>query len=207
MVERGQRVSAQRFFPDTDVNAVVLVGGKSRRMGRPKQTLIRGGVTLAEIAVAAVQGSVHRVVLAGHGPVPESLGGLELLADIPGPSGPLGGILAAMRHSPEATWIVSACDMPRVRREAIEWLLSQRGPGVRAVLPRTAADRVEPLLAVYEPPMHDILQRRAEMGRFGFQKLAGLKGVSCPSPPEEIHDAWTSVNTLEEFQGTPVIDV
>jgi hypothetical protein len=120
MVERGQRVSAQRFFPDTDVNAVVLVGGKSRRMGRPKQTLIRGGVTLAEIAVAAVQGSVHRVVLAGHGPVPESLGGLELLADIPGPSGPLGGILAAMRHSPEATWIVSACDMPRVRREDSE---------------------------------------------------------------------------------------
>jgi molybdopterin-guanine dinucleotide biosynthesis protein A len=192
---------------ENSLNAVVLVGGRSRRMGRPKQNLRRGGLTLAEIAVAAVEGFVHRVVLAGDGPVPESLDGLERIADIPGLAGPLGGILAAMRRTPESAWIVSACDMPRIRREAVEWLLSQRGPGVWAILPRGAAARVEPLFALYEPQMKNTLERRAAMARFGFQRLAGSKRVRCPSPPNEILDAWTSVNTLEEFEGASVIDV
>ena len=85
--------------------------------------------------------------------------------------------------------------------------MSRRKPTVRAILPRTASDRVEPLLAVYEPTMKDILERRAEMGRYGFQKLAGLRGVSCPRPPDEIRDAWISVNTLEDFEGCSVLDV
>jgi len=186
---------------------VILVGGKSRRMGRPKQVLSHEGATLAEIAVAAVEGSVQRVVLAGAGPVSGELDGLDRLADVPGIAGPLGGILAAMRHAPEAAWVVCACDLPRVRREAIEWLLSQRRPGVWAVLPRTSSRQVEPLLAVYEPQMKVVLQRRAEMGRFGFQKLAGSRRVMCPNPPEEIRDAWTGVNTPEEFEGFSVIDV
>ncbi len=207
MIEFGPGISAPQVSGVGNLNAVVLVGGKSLRMGRPKQVLSRGGMTLTEIAVAAVEGFVHRVVLAGDGPVPENLDGLERLADVPGLRGPLGGILAAMRRIPESVWVVSASDMPRVRREAIEWLLAQRRPGVWAVLPRTAADLVEPLLAVYEPQMKNILERRADIGRFGFQKLAGSNRVMCPSPPDEIRDAWTSVNTLEEFEASFVIDV
>jgi molybdopterin-guanine dinucleotide biosynthesis protein A len=207
MIEFASGISAPQVSRDSNLNAVVLIGGESRRMGRPKQTLRRGGVTLAEIAVAAVEGFVHRVVLAGDGPVPENLGSLECIADIPGLAGPLGGILAAMRKTPESAWIVSACDMPCVRREAIGWLLSQRRPGVWAILPRSAAGRVEPLLALYEPQMKNTLERRAAMGRFGFQRLAGSKRVMCPSPPDEIRDAWTGVNTLEEFEGASVIDV
>ena len=199
--------SAGSISRDRNLNAVVLVGGGSRRMGRPKQTLRRDGVTLVEIAVAAVGTSVDRVVLAGSGEVPGELEGLECLADAPGVPGPLGGILAAMRSAPDGAWIVVACDMPRVRRDAVAWLVSQRRPEIWAVLPQTVMGRVEPLLAVYEARMRDALELRAAEGRFGMQDLAASDRVWCPCPPAGIRDAWVNVNTLEEFESSTVIDV
>jgi len=190
-----------------DIKAVVLVGGGSRRMGRPKQTLLRGGRTLVEISAAAVEGFVDRIVLAGEGPVPPILESLRRLSDPPDAAGPLGGILAAMRWAPDAAWIVVACDMPLIRPQAVEWLVSLRSPGVWAVLPRTNEGRVEPLFALYETQMKDVLERRAVEGRLGFQDLAGFDRVRCPMPPDGIREAWTNVNTMEDFRRSSVLDV
>lgn len=189
------------------VNAVVLIGGSSRRMGRPKQILSRGGLTLVEIAVSAVERVIRQVVLAGSGPIPPGLHRFERLSDPPGIAGPMAGLLAAMRRAPEAAWVVVACDMPRVREQAVVWLLEQRGPGVRAVLPKNTEGGVEPLLAVYEPSMKGELERRFENGRFGLRHLAESKGVRCPIPPDDVRDAWMNVNTMEEFESSVVIDV
>ena len=112
-----------------------------------------------------------------------------------------------MRWDPEAAWVVVACDMPLVRPQAIEWLISRRRPGVSAVLPRIAPAGVEPLLAVYEPRMKAVLEQRAVEGRFGFQDLTGARGISCPRPPDELCDCWVNVNTLEEFGTSLVLDV
>ena len=205
----GDENSVSTPLPSTgqDVRAVVLVGGGSRRMGRPKLALRRDGLTLVEIAVAAVDGLAGTTVLAGDGPLPRGLSGYRRLSDPPNVAGPLGGILAAMRWDPKAAWVVMACDMPLARPEAVEWLVSQRRSGVLAVLPQIVPGTVEPFLAVYEPQMKDVLERRAGEGRFGFQDLAGARGISCPPPPDKIRDAWTNVNTLEEFQNSAVIDV
>ncbi len=207
MTELRSGESAPQGPRDCILNAVVLIGGGSRRMGMPKQNLRRDGVTLVEIAVAAVGCLADRVVLAGVGAVPEALHGLERLADAAGVPGPLGGILAAMRWDPDRAWIVAACDMPRIRVRAVEWLVSQRAPDVWAVLPRTAGGKVEPLLAVYEPEMKQVLEQRATKGFFGMQGLASSDKVGCPSPPTSIQDAWVNVNTLEEFERSSVIDV
>jgi len=193
--------------PQNRLNAVVLIGGESRRMGRPKQNLRRGGVTLVEIAVAAVGEIVERVVLAGGGDIPPNLNDLERLTDVPRVPGPLGGILAAMRAAPENTWIVAASDMPLIRREAVEWLVTQRRPEVWAVLPRMAGGKVEPLLAVYEPEMKKVLEMRTEQGYFGMQALGSVERVRSPTPPDDLRDAWMNVNTLEEFESSLVIDV
>jgi len=97
-----------------EIRGVVLVGGASRRMGRPKQTLVHGETTLSERAVDAMRSEVKQVVLAGSGPVPDILRDLPRLPDPPAVGGPLAGVLAAMRWSPESVWVVAACDMPRI---------------------------------------------------------------------------------------------
>jgi len=55
------------------VFAGVLVGGESRRMGRPKQFIKIGERTMIEHVVCSVSEEVDEVVLLGRGPVPSSL--------------------------------------------------------------------------------------------------------------------------------------
>jgi len=154
------------------INGAVLVGGASRRMGRPKQLVVHRGVTLSERVVEAMYGPVEKIVLAGSGPVPSSLESLPRLPDSPGVVGPLAGLLSVMRWAPDATWVVAACDMPRVNSEAVAWLIGQRRPGVWAVMPRIRGGRVEPLLAVYEPQARPLLEAQAACGRWGPRHLA-----------------------------------
>jgi molybdopterin-guanine dinucleotide biosynthesis protein MobB len=186
------------------INRVVLVGGASRRMGRPKQLVVHRGVTLSERAVNAVNGPAGTTVLVGSGPLPIRLESLPRLPDSPGVAGPLAGLLSAMRWAPDTAWIVAACDMPKVNAEAVAWLIGQRRPGVWAVMPRLRDGRVEPLLAVYEPHARQLLEAQAARGRWGPRHLAMNDRVICPTPPAELHEAWENVNTPEEMASIAV---
>jgi molybdopterin-guanine dinucleotide biosynthesis protein MobB len=186
------------------INGAVLVGGASRRMGRPKQLVVHRGVTLSERVVEAMYGPVEKIVLAGSGPVPSSLESLPRLPDSPGVVGPLAGLLSVMRWAPDATWVVAACDMPRVNSEAVAWLIGQRRPGMWAVMPRIRGGRVEPLLAVYEPQARPLLEAQAACGRWGPRHLAANDRVVCPAPPAELIGAWENVNTPEEMASVSV---
>ncbi|HXT50045.1 MAG TPA: NTP transferase domain-containing protein, partial [Thermoanaerobaculia bacterium] len=119
------------------------------------------------------------------------------LADAPGVRGPLAGILAARRWDP-VTWLIASCDLPRLRAEAVEWLLAQRRPGCWAVLPR-AGGVVQPLLAIYEPQALPLLETLAVEGAPGPSRLEGHAHVATPEPPPEIADCWRGVNTPEEL--------
>jgi molybdopterin-guanine dinucleotide biosynthesis protein A len=168
-------------------------------MGRPKQTLEHGGRNLSKIAVDAMRTAVSQVVIAGSAAVPDSLRDLQKLPDPPGISGPLAGILAVMRWSPDSAWVVAACDMPRVSDEAVSWLVGQRRPGRWAVMPRSRAGQVEALLAVYEPMARPLLEAQAAANRWGPRHLAENGRASCPQVPRDLEAAWMDVNTQEEL--------
>lgn len=64
------------------LNAAVLIGGASRRMGRVKQMLAHpAGGTLVEHVVRTVRPLVVDAALVGAGPVPDTLAGLRRIAD------------------------------------------------------------------------------------------------------------------------------
>jgi molybdenum cofactor guanylyltransferase len=191
----------------------LLVGGASRRMGRAKALLEVGGTTLAERAAAALAPHVARVVLLGGGPVPPALAGLARLADaaLDGPdgaaadtvepAGPLAALLAALRAEPAAAWVLSPCDLPAVRPEAVAWLAAQRRPGRRAVMARLAPGAPpEPLLALYEPSMRPAVEALAAAGGRAPRLLAGLDGVAVLAPPPDLADCWHDVDLPEHLE-------
>lgn len=177
----------------------VLVGGASRRMGRPKQLIEIDGLTLAERAAAALAPFVSRVVLLGDGPVAPPLSHLERFADAPGVKGPLAGLLSALRSSPRSAFVIAACDLPALSADAVRWLVAQRRDGVCAVLPRQADGTAEPLLAVYEPEALELLEGLARGDRPAPSLLAGRAGVISPVVPREIALAWHNANRPEDM--------
>ncbi|MDR0476936.1 MAG: molybdenum cofactor guanylyltransferase [Desulfobulbaceae bacterium] len=181
--------------------ACLLIGGKSSRMGQPKHLLpLAGGRVWLQRAAALLRSRVTGLVLAGAGEIPASLAALPHLKDAAGGQGPLTGIVAAFRHQPEASWLVLACDMPRVTAAAIDWLLAARRPGDWAIMPRLAANaRPEPLFAWYGPECRPLFQERLARGKMCLHELAAHPSIRSPLVPAALCDNWSNINTPEEL--------
>ncbi len=180
----------------------VLIGGRSRRMGVPKHLMETGGETWLERTVNLLGKVTGQVVAAGSGSLPEGLKELTVLPDVPGVSGPMAGLLAAQRWNPDASWLVAACDMPRLTVDALEWICSLRRPGVWAALPlldpRTGS--VEPLLALYDRRSRLLLERLASKGAFSLQEPVAHPKVITPQPAARLRGAWKNMNSIEDLE-------
>lgn len=85
--------------------AVVLAGGLSRRMGRPKSGLLLGGKTMLSRIVERLQPQVASVAINLNGAAERAaIEGHPVIGDtVPGFLGPLAGVLTAMRHAAATT--------------------------------------------------------------------------------------------------------
>lgn len=181
--------------------AVVLFGGGSRRMGRPKHLIAWRGESWIERIVAEAARVTDDLFLAGEGELPSSLASRRRLADAPGVSGPLGGLLAALRERPDAAWLALACDQPLLTAAALRWLLDERVPGSAATLPRLGPERIEPFPGIYEASCRPALESLAlEPGaRRSLQRLPELARVAQPPVPAALRGQFRGANSPEEL--------
>jgi molybdopterin-guanine dinucleotide biosynthesis protein A len=171
----------------------VLVGGGSRRMGRLKQFIETAGGTLIERVVAALDPEVEEVVLLGGGAVPAGLAGFRRLPDADGCRGPIAGVLSALRSTSDASWVIAACDLPRVNSRAVRWLIDQRDPEAAAVFPYVGG-YFEPLLAVYEPAARLPLETAVVDDEYSLQVLPTISEVVKAIPPPGLERCWFNAN-------------
>jgi len=189
-----------QWLLSTPVYSCVLIGGKSTRMGRAKHLLKKNGRTWLENTVALLQQVTEKVVIAGQGGIPDILSDCPCLADIPVVTGPLSGMLAAMRWSPDVSWLVIACDMPDITLDAINWLLMMRTPGTWGILPKLSGnEHVEPLFAYYDRRAVGILEEMAANGDYSPRNIAAHRKFMTPPPPSHLSDSWTNMNTRTEL--------
>jgi len=176
--------------------ACVLIGDKSRDTGRAGHLIRLGERTWLEHAVSVLGRTASRVVLVGPGEVPPALGHLQRLADVPDASGPMAGMLAAMRWCPYASWLVAACDLPFLSPAALDWLVSFRRPGVWAAMPKLPrSPGVEPLLAFYDARAGYLLEALVDAGSLCPADIAASEKVATPTPPGPLAPAWRNMNT------------
>ena len=185
----------------------LLLGGRSTRMGQPKQNVSFGKRSLGQIALEALHAVAPTmdsgVVLLGAGHVPETPHAWLRLPDPPEFGGPGAGMVAAHRWAPEAAWIVAACDHPWLRAEHMEWLAAQRQPGRWAIVPTQRDGHPCPTLALYEPQALEAVERRARadlVRRADPSAVLDLPRTWVVQPPAELADGWTNVNTPEQLR-------
>lgn len=184
-----------------DINGLVLVGGKSTRMGADKSELDYFGKPQKEHVKELLKNNNLETFYS----VRDLSTALKVTAENENEIhdtflnlGPFGGICSAFQKDPNSAWFVLATDVPFVNDELIQLLLSKRNSSkIATAIKGKNKEFVEPLITIYEPKAYPIL----------LQYLA--QGYSCPrkvlinSDVEIVEvddDLIRNINTPEEFE-------
>ncbi|MBU5613865.1 molybdenum cofactor guanylyltransferase [Geomonas azotofigens] len=185
-----------------DITGVILVGGKSRRMGRDKAFLELGGRTLFERILDAFRANFSRIILAGNEGERFARYRLPFYDDL-FPGSALGGLYTGLHYAETDTVFVSSCDLPFPCSRVIGHLCSLTGNS-DAVVPRLAHG-YEPLHAAYSrsclAPVREMLQA-GEYSVLDLYPRIGVRDV----PESELEaagaglDAFLNVNTPQDYE-------
>lgn len=130
----------------------LLTGGRSSRLGSDKAEFDPFGQgPMLTIGFSALHGAGCTEIAYVGGPVrPCAPVGAVHLADIHPDEGPLGGIITALRWSPQDLIVVLACDMPFIDVSVVTGLATEAvaDPGAAVVLAQVEG-RAQPLTAVW----------------------------------------------------------
>lgn len=189
------------------VGGVILCGGQSKRMGRPKAWLPFGPETLLQ-RVARLMGEVVEplVVVAAPGQdIPELPAAVDIVRDEEQGRGPLQGLLAGLeglRGKADAAY-VSSCDVPFLRPAFIRRLIDLIGEQWICV-PRVG-EYHHPLAAVYRLEVVDIVRRLLAADRlrpFFLFEAAPTRVVEADelNASDPTFVSLRNLNTPEEYE-------
>ncbi|HEX9750145.1 MAG TPA: molybdenum cofactor guanylyltransferase [candidate division Zixibacteria bacterium] len=152
-----------------EIAGLVLIGGRSERMGRDKALLELGGRPLWQIAANTLSPLVGCVLLVGNVNVPGTGSATRRIDDDPPGLGPLGGIVTGLEKSGCAHHLVLAVDYPMVTLEFLRLLLDS-ADGFQAVCGQSAT-HLEPLVAYYHADCAPVARTMIDSGEIRTHKL------------------------------------
>lgn len=180
------------------INSLILVGGKSTRMGSDKSSLSYHGKSQKDFLVDLLSEKFTNqsgVYLSTR--QEQDVDG-NTIADTFKDLGPFGGICSAFQKDPNSAWFVIATDLPFIDKSVIDLLLKNRNSSkIATTLKGKGKQFPEPLITIWEPKAYPIM----------LSYLA--QGYSCPrkvlinSDVEivEVDDAIIrNINTPEEYE-------
>jgi molybdopterin-guanine dinucleotide biosynthesis protein A len=186
---------------------IILCGGQSTRMGKPKAWLPFGGELMLQRVVRLLSGVVRPVVVvaAPDQDVPPLPSEVRLARDDERGRGPLQGLAAGLRAlqgEADAAY-VSSCDVPFLRPEFVRRLIMLLGDHA-ACVPRIG-EHYHPLSAVYRLEVLLIVEGLLKDNRLGVHSLFEAVETRVVEA-EELTDvdpqlqSLRNSNTPEEYQ-------
>ncbi len=145
------------------LHGLILAGGRSSRMGRDKATLIHpdGRTLVRRCADLLAQAGCESVAvsLRHDQEIPDGIDDLKIVRDPAGESlGPMVGMVSGMQLEPAASWLVVACDLPRLDLQTLSNLVESVQPDEKFLAYRSEFDGLpEPLCTLYTPAAVPIL--------------------------------------------------
>ncbi len=184
-----------------NIDAFILVGGRSTRMGRDKAFVpFKGSPMVERIALTireALKGAPIRLVAADHeqllrlGPTDIADG---FVLDVVYRRGPAAGLYTALANTENEWTFVAACDLPLISSDLIRHLSEKLDQEWDAVVPIQPDGRPQPLAAFY----------RARSVR---DRLSDLLDRPRPSPSmlevlERLSVRYIAFEEFEHFTGS-----
>lgn len=177
------------------MNALILIGGKSSRMGTDKSLLNYNGKPQREYLFDLAKKYCSEVYFSCRAEHQFSENTITDKYEL----GPMGGILSAFDFNPNTAWLIVACDMPFIDENSFQTLINYRNKEKVATAflnPETNAP--DPLFAIYEPKSALLLTKYVEAGNKSpkvFLQNNDVKIIALNNPV-----FLKNVNTKEEFE-------
>ena len=193
--------------------AVILTGGRSRRMGSEKALLPLGGGTVIERLALRLAGSFDRIIIS-VGSEPPSRGLADALARLvsggvdaeavrdqrPGSAGPLAGVEAALEAVEGSRAFFVAVDVVDPGDSLPGRLLEEASAeGSLGAVPRCGG-LIQGAFAVYTRALLPRVRSLLDAGEARLQALAGIEGVSVVELDSAAGGVFTAFNTPAEFE-------
>ena len=178
-----------------DATLLVLAGGASRRMGRPKALLPVAGTTLVGYVAGRLGPRFKEVLVAASDPalVPA---GLTQVPDLHPGLGPLSGIEAGLQAAGTDRIFAVACDLPRITVE-LAALIVGRSEGHQVAVP-IVDGRPQPACACYRKSTLSAVADALERGRLKVADL--LQDLDVEWVVGLDPNLFWNINTPEDYQ-------
>lgn len=181
-----------------EIEAFVLAGGKSSRMGRDKGLMPVNGKPMISYVLQALEETGLPVKIIANNPEYEKFG-LPVCGDIVKEKGPMGGLWTAFNNTEAEVVLLLSCDMPFMNAEAINLIVEAVYEDV--ITAALVKYRVNPLFAAY--PMHlnklvkeAIAQDRLKMTDFILKNPHTL----VPSIAQKMPWCFRNINNEQELK-------
>ncbi|MGR3177699.1 MAG: molybdenum cofactor guanylyltransferase [Candidatus Anammoxibacter sp.] len=189
------------------MTAIILVGGKSRRMGTNKAFLDFKGETFLKRQINLLSNIFDEIIISANSLSEYKKFNLPVIKDIYPERGPLGGIYTGLMNSSSFYTFVLACDMPFVESKLIKQLetyTKMKSEKYDVIVPENGK-QLEPLHAFYsqnciEPIKNQIEDNNLKIINF-FSKVK-VKKVAIPNVAglDNTRNSLSNLNTPEEYK-------
>jgi molybdopterin-guanine dinucleotide biosynthesis protein A len=154
----------------TDVAAVLIAGGKSRRMGRDKRFLPLVGKTLFHRTLEGLEQVFQDIIIVLSEPVPNlDVRNRRVVFDAIPNCGSLGGLYTGLAASPLSRVFAVACDMPFLNPQLVRYVAGFDASA--DIVAAELATGLHPMHAVYSKKCEPLLRAMAERRDLKIQRL------------------------------------
>lgn len=183
-----------------EIEAFVLAGGKSLRMGEDKGLALLNGLPMIALIIKTLQSIPLDVKLISGNPDYTQFC-LPLYKDIIKNKGPMGGLMTAFEQTSAAYVLLLGCDMPFITIEAINHLIDNSRENMITVAETNGF--INPLLAIYPKSILPKLKVHLEYDRLKMQDFICSQNhhkVKMDHFEKIEPNALTNINSREELK-------
>jgi molybdopterin-guanine dinucleotide biosynthesis protein A len=195
---------------EIEVTGILLAGGKSRRMGEDKRSLLVGEQTLLERGLVVLR-SIFQDVLVVIAKDSDPLGvDVRVVRDQVPECGSLGGLYTGLLQATTPWIFVVACDMPFLNHAVIDQFTNRRG-AVDIVMAKLAG-QLHPMHALYGKGCLPVVEQMIQSRRLKIQGMVSQSSLRVQYVTEEdlftLDPSWRSfynVNTVAELEAARLL--
>jgi molybdopterin-guanine dinucleotide biosynthesis protein A len=193
------KLTKDKWMLKQQATAIVMAGGKSKRMGSDKSMLSIKGQSIIETICNQLSDTFDEILISANQIDKFAFLGYKVIPDKVPEQGPLMGIASALEVSIKEFNFVVACDIPKINLNYVNRMLNEAIEShADIVMPISGKNKYEPLFAVYRKRIVEAIHKTLSAGK---RKIIDVFPL-CTVKHIEIDDTeWLiNLNTKAEYK-------